>query len=264
MVSSSISTQSDQNIVEDTSHSSANRASDPSLATSTDAVLDSKERLTTNNVLSKSEQPKSPILVASASSSRFVTVSEEDDDQFLATEGKTKPQVVLVKQGSRSGLISVTASQLQDTTSILDVNNLNNNNQIVPSLPLNMLSSKITIRGDDKALPRESSKEPLSLKIEDFSDTPKSPSLPSATPSSTEPTLSSSRQASPRKPEDSAVLQDLRKAGGDEPSIRKVRLSAGRSHNVMPSGMPDRTVSGKGKKKIHLPSESNENGTGIQ
>lgn len=225
-------------------------------------------------------QSNEPILVASVSSPQFLPQSTDSEQVAEDSTDKVpgKPQVVLVKQGSRPGLFSTAANIAQ--TDNMDVN-INNNNQIVPSaVNMQKHSPMFTVGSnavdtnnfvkspENKQTVIKSSKDEA-LPCGDEVIIPTKPSLPSPIPSVHEP------QLSPRGKPPTIPNKDVQIAAGDKINLQNVRSSAGQSQRVLPTGNPAISHEGSGKgKKLLLFTENDkvtkngegqsENGTKVQ
>ncbi|XP_077972174.1 uncharacterized protein LOC120339411 [Styela clava] len=185
-----------------------------------------------------------PILVATVSAPQFLpstTSNDHSGDNNNKVPGE--PQVVLVKQGSRTGLLSTATNVAQPQSTDA---NINNNNQIVtPSVTLQKQPPLFTLRSNSEDTVQVVEKElPKEITCSQDDDViPTKTNLPSPTLSIHEP------QISPRGKPPTLPNKDVQIAAGDKVTIQNVRTPAGQSQRILPTGMPSigRVGSGKGK-----------------
>nr|XP_018668379.1 protein tyrosine phosphatase domain-containing protein 1 isoform X2 [Ciona intestinalis] len=234
-------------------------AGDPSIEQTEDEIFantsDEQEWKKKRHVASATSKPPTPILVASRNRALSAKSHHEDDDDV--SDESSEPKVMLVRQGSCSGGINLTegviysseesgihSSEQEEMNDSLTSCNINNNHSL-----------------------NESSFASINLDIDEDANIDLDETAPTSEQSDPKPSIQPSTNLNERGVNsliisinkmaaiESTILAEIE----GQPSVRKPRLSAGRSDTILPTGLPSKSLRNSAKSRLPVTEESADN-----
>ncbi|XP_018668379.2 uncharacterized protein LOC100178870 isoform X2 [Ciona intestinalis] len=234
-------------------------AGDPSIEQTEDEIFantsDEQEWKRKRHAASASSKPPTPILVASRNRALSAKSHHDDDDEV--SDESPEPKVMLVRQGSCSGGINLTEGVISSS----EESGIHSSEQE----EINDSSTSCNINNNHSL--NESSFASINLDIDEDANIDLNETAPTSEQSDPNPPIQPSTNLNERGV--NSLIISINKMAAIEstilaeveghPSVRKPRLSAGRSDTILPTGLPSKGLRNSAKSRLPVTEESADN-----